>query len=122
MVIKKDPAQARALVWVTRGLFIVNAAIWCVFAILLMTKTTHLGLNAQVFSWIVAVLMVGNAGVMLFLSWGIGKRHRWLFYFALVFLAVNIVLSITDEVGAADLITMAIDIALFALVILTRRR
>jgi hypothetical protein len=53
---------------------------------------------------------------------GIGKRNKIFYYFAIVLLAINIVLTVTDEFGLFDLITLIIDLVLLGLLIATGRK
>jgi lysylphosphatidylglycerol synthetase-like protein (DUF2156 family) len=65
--------------------------------------------------------MFGNAGAMA-LSGMLLARRKLLFYLlALAVLAVNIVLTFTDQVGLLDWITFAIDLVLVAILIVGRK-
>jgi uncharacterized membrane protein (DUF2068 family) len=109
-------SKAPTSVIVARAMFFLNAAIWILFSILTLRRT-H-GSTA----WIVAILMAGNAGAMLLAGWGIGKRQKWFYYLGIAVLAVNIVLTVTDEFGLFDLITLLIDVILLVLLLATRSR
>lgn len=71
---------------------------------------------------IIAIMMFGNAGAMLVSGIGLGKQRRFWFYLALTVLAVNIVLTFTDEFGLPDLITLLIDLVLLGILIVTRKQ
>ena len=109
----------KAMRW-AQGLFSLNAAIWLVFGIVSVVRlagTAGQGVAAVV----VAILMFGNAGAMA-LSGALLGRRRLLFYlFALAVLAMNIVLTFTDQVGALDWITFALDLVLVGILIVSRK-
>jgi positive regulator of sigma E activity len=110
----------KAMRW-ARGLFFLNAAIWLVFGVV---SVVRLGGNEGqgVTALVVAILMFGNAAAMA-LSGALLVKRRWLFYFfALVVLAVNIVLTFTDQVGALDLITLVIDLVLLWILVVARKQ
>jgi len=114
------PAQAISKaptpVIVAQAIFLLNAAIWILFSILTLRRM-H-----ESTAWIIAILMAGNAGAMLLAGWGIGKRQKWFYYLGIAVLAVNIVLTVTDEFGLFDLITLLIDVILLVLLLATRSR
>jgi hypothetical protein len=56
--------------------------------------------------WVVGILMFGNAGAMLLAGIGIGKPRRLFYLFAMAVLAVNIILTFTDQFGIFDLLTL----------------
>jgi hypothetical protein len=107
---------------ITRFLFYINAGLWLILAansILHMTQEYpgHMAMYA-----FLGVLMVGNAAAMLLCGWGL-VRYPWLFYpLGLVVLLVNIPLTLTDEFGFFDLVTLIIDLALLALLVTQRKK
>ncbi len=104
--------------WLIVTLFVVNAAIWIALGISTLVRME----DQEAMAWVLAGLMFGNAGAMLLSGWGLGKETRGFFYLAVAVLAVNIVLSVTDEFGLFDLIVLLIDLVLLALLIATRTR
>jgi len=104
-----------------QGLFLLNAVIWLALGVMSLLR---LGGNEGqgVTALVVAILMFGNAGAMS-LSEALLPRRRLLFYlFALAVLAVNIVLTFTDQVGALDWITLAIDLVLVSVLLVARKQ
>ncbi len=71
--------------------------------------------------WAIAILMFGNAGALLIAGLWLGRLSKWAWLFALAVLFVNILLTVTDEFGALDLITLVIDLAIVALLVGTRK-
>jgi lysylphosphatidylglycerol synthetase-like protein (DUF2156 family) len=117
-------AESRSDRWVhpAQGLFFLNAAIWLGFAVWTVVRPGGIGPVSAAAGWVVAMLMVGNAVAMLLSGLGIGTRRRLFYVFALLVLAVNIVLTFADEFGVFDAATLLIDVALLGLLIAARRR
>ncbi len=103
-----------------QGLLFLNAAIWLVFGIVSVVRLAG-NAGQGVTAVVVAVLMFGNAGAMALSGALLGKRRLLFYLFALAVLAVNIVLTFTDQVGALDWITFAIDLVLLGILIVARR-
>ncbi len=108
------PATVRA----AQALFFANAAIWLVIGAATLARM-NAGLNRMA-ALIVAALMAANAGAMLVAGIGIGRRRRLFYFFAMAVLAVNIVLTFTDEFGLLDLATLLIDLVLLGLLVASR--
>jgi len=103
-----------------QALFFVNAAVWLAFGVFSLVRLAT-GTAAQTLVLlVVAILMFGNVGAMLVAGAGIGTRRRPFYYFGAVVLVVNIVLTVTDEFGLFDFITLVIDLMLLGLLIVTR--
>ena len=115
-------AQAPTSVRVARGLFLVNAVIWILLGVATLMRMAGGSTSLGSAAWIISILMFANACVMLWVGVGIGKQQRRFYYLALAVLAVNIVLTVTDQVGLLDWITLCLDVALFALLVATRAR
>ena len=117
----------KAMRW-AQGLFFLNAAIWLVFGIVTLIPFAdamriggdeELALTAMMIA--IAILMFGNAGAMALSGALLGKRRLLFYLFALAVLAVNIVLTFTDQVGALDWITFGIDLVLLGILIVARK-
>lgn len=108
-------------VLMAQALFFTNAAIWLVFGLVSLMRMTRANPDFMVTALIIAILMFGNVGAMLVCGIGIGTRRRLFHYLAIVVLAINIVLTFTDQVGAFDIITVVIDSVLLGLLIATRK-
>ena len=106
----------------TGALFILMAAIWFFLALSTFLRGKGFGGDASIGSLLAVAFMVGNALGFLLLGWGIRSRKRLWTLMAYPFLAVNILLTITDEFGAWDLITLLIDVSLLILLVLGRKR
>jgi hypothetical protein len=110
--------ESRTPVVAAQVLFAVNAAFWIVLGVLTLFRAT----DRTSMVWLLAILMFANAGVMLWLGWVLGKQRKLFYYLAIAVLAVNILLSVTDEFGLTDLVALLIDAVLLVLLIVTRSR
>jgi len=77
--------------------------------------------GSAVSGWIVPILMFGNAATMGLSGLAIGKPQKRFYYLAAAVLAVNVVLTVTDEFGIFDLVTLVIDLVLLGILIATLR-
>lgn len=75
-----------------------------------------------VFLWVITGLMFLNAILLAWVGWRIGRGNNLYYYFGMLLLAVNILLTFTDEFGFFDLLTLLINIALLVLLIAGRTR
>jgi hypothetical protein len=102
-----------------QALFFLNAAIWLAFAIAAPARIAR-STGQPLAAVVVAILMLGNAAAMLVAGLALARRTRWLYYFGIAVLLVNILLTFTDQFGLWDFITLALDVALLGLLIDTR--
>jgi len=118
-VVTRIPGRVRA----AQALFFINAAIWLLFGIASLVRMAagSPGRPTGTFvAGVVAVLMLGNAAAMLVAGIGIGRQGRLFFYFAILVLIVNILLTLTDQFGVYDFVTLVIDGFLLGLLLATR--
>ena len=105
-----------------QAIFILNAGIWIFLAIGTVLSGITKNADRLVMAAVLAVFMVGNAAGMALFAVFIGKRNRWLYFSAVAFLLLNIILTVTDQVGIWDWVTLVIDILLFGILIVIRGR
>jgi hypothetical protein len=112
------------MVKITQGLFFLNVLFWLVFAvanadwwIFTNSEPNHVEVGV-----IMALLMLGNAIAMLIGGLGLGTRSKLLYLFAVLVIAVNIILTFPDQLGVYDFITVALDIIILGLLIVIRGR
>lgn len=96
-------------------LFYLNAIIWLGFSVYLVLEMAYF--DNGVSTLIIGLFMLGNAGAMLLSGIMLGKRNKWFYYFAILVLAINIILAFTDQLGLADLVTFMIDGILLGILI-----
>jgi hypothetical protein len=101
-------------------LFFINAAIWLILGIASLLRMSQGQQGEYLVSSVMGILMFGNAGVMALCGILLGKQRRLFLYMTIGVLAINVLLTLTDQVGALDLITLTIDVILLGLLYLTR--
>jgi hypothetical protein len=103
-----------------QALFFLNAAIWLLLGVISLVRMASSGSVQVITALVIAVLMFGNAGAMLVSGIGLSKQQRLVYFFAIAVLVVNIILTITDQFGVVDLITLILDLFLLGLLVATR--
>jgi hypothetical protein len=103
-----------------RVLFALNAAAWILLGILSLIRLDPAEENAV--RWVVAILMFGNAAAMAWLAWVLGKRRTLWYWAAVAVVAVNVLLSVTDQFGLLDLAVLLVDGMLLLLLLAARTR
>jgi hypothetical protein len=71
---------------------------------------------------VIAILMFGNVGAFIFCGLTIGKKSRIIFLVSILVLAVNITLTVTDEFGLLDLLTMLVDLVILGFLLAGRKQ
>ena len=104
----------------TRYLFLLTMAILIVFGI---GSLLRMGGNPDqtILYVFYAVLMFGDAAVMAFCALQLPKRTRFIFYFSVFVLALNIFPTIFDQFGLVDLLFVLLNIATLVFLILARK-
>jgi lysylphosphatidylglycerol synthetase-like protein (DUF2156 family) len=116
----KTPASKLPVqIALTQVLFFINAAIWIFFLFLFLSDQAHPG-NA-LSSLVIPILMGGNALAMLACGIGLGRRSRIFYYLSIAVIAVNILLTVTDQVGLFDYITLLLDLVILILLVAIRK-
>lgn len=100
---------------IAQWLFALNTLVWLALGAATLVRMNDRLPRAGV--WLIAALMAGNAAAMAICAWGLGWRLRLFDFFALLVLAINILLTFTDQFGYLDLLTLLLDLVLFILVI-----
>jgi lysylphosphatidylglycerol synthetase-like protein (DUF2156 family) len=97
-----------------------NALVWLGFAVF-----TVLGgipsIPEGMFRGLMALMALGASAVLASLVIGLRRRSRLAFYGALAVLAAIAVLSITDQVGLLDLVSLSISVIPLVLLVRDRR-
>ncbi len=105
---------------VARALFFVNTLIWLGLASYVLYDMAVINTN-RLSAILVGVFMLGNAAMMLVSGITLGKRQTWTYYFVILVLVVNILLTFTDQFGFWDLLTLIIDLILFGILLSIRK-
>lgn len=111
-------SKLRVQITLAQILFFLNAAIWVFFLFLFLRDQVTPG--DPISSWLVPILMVGNAIAMLVCGLGLRKRTRFFYYLAVTVIGINILLTFTDQVGLFDYLTLLIDLVILVLLVASR--
>ena len=103
-------------------LFYVNTGIWLTLAAVTLTRPLNLDASPPEVRWIIALLMLGNAVATFVAGFGVGRNSRLFWYVGMGVLIVNLVLTVTDQVGLLDLVVLIVDLILLAAMIQAGRR
>ena len=98
-------------------LIFLNAAFWLGYAIITILTNHDAATVSYVARWIFSFLALGTAAVLVVLFILLRKRVRFAYYAALVVLALLAVLSLTDQVGWPDLVSLLLSITPFVLLL-----
>ena len=105
-----------AVVYTASVLFFAMAIFWVAAAGITLIQAG--GFSRQ-FTWVLIVFMLGNALILLTLGVGLWQQKKWFFRLSLVYLALNIILTITDQFGLTDLIYLLFTAVLLVFLVLT---
>jgi hypothetical protein len=102
----------------TRIMFFVNAAVWLVFG--LASLLSRALVDDSLARWVITVLMLINAVVMFWFGIKIASGRAWIFFLAILYIAINAVLSITDQFGWIDALILLLNLIILGLLFITR--
>ena len=110
--------SSRSLLSVTaRCLLAADSAMWAAFAILLWTGVVGVGSVAPAIVGLLAALMAFNAAALGLLAWQVLRGRKLVDFAAVALMVVNVVLSLTDEIGLADLAVFGLSFVVLALLV-----
>ena len=112
--------QTTKMLKLTRSLFFINAAVWLAFGIAsLFFRAIDRG---SLVRWVITALMIANAAVMFWFGVMIVSRRNWVFFLGILYMALNVVLSITDQFGWIDAIILLLNLCVLGMLFVTRHR
>ena len=111
--------QASTLLKTTQAAFFLNALVWVVFGIMSFSFAFNGGGNLR---FALSVLMLINAGIFVGFGFLIRKAQPWVFFLGILYVTVNVVLSITDQFGWIDFLIMFLNLVLLGLLFITRQK
>jgi hypothetical protein len=115
----EDNQISTLLKW-TRILFFVNAVAWLVLGMLSLSfRALDNGNPAR---WVITVLILINGLVMISFGFMIVNGGPLVYTLAIIYISVNVVLSITDQFGWVDALIMFINLCLLGTLFVTRHR
>jgi drug/metabolite transporter (DMT)-like permease len=104
----------------TQILILLNAAIWAGYTVytLLNRNTSGTGLSAA--TWIMSALALASALALVVVVLLLRQHRRSGYYLGLILLTLIAILSITDQIGLLDILSLLISLA--PLILLVRDR
>lgn len=117
-----ENSQKINLIQLTQFLFYFLAASWLVEGLISLARSSQTDLPDQPISLLVmALLLLVNVAALFTSGLGLGKAKKSYYYFALIVLTVNLILTITDKIGLFDLFTLFLNLLILALLTKTRK-
>ena len=111
--------QISTMLKLTQVLFFANAIVWFLFGAMSLFRVMEAG---SVIRWIVTIMMIANAAVMLWFGVVIGDGQAQVFFLAILYTALNAVLSVTDQFGWFYFLILLVNLCLLGLLFATRHR
>jgi len=114
-----EDSQVGRMLKFTQSMLFLNALVWLVFSVLGFARFAS---SANGWRLVLSGLMIANAAVMFWLGLKIVGTQTWIFFFATLYMALNVVLSITDQFGWFDFGILLLNLIILGALIVTRRR
>jgi hypothetical protein len=105
-----------------RLLFSIVAGFWLVAGALAALGGAGLGFGSAEATLVAGILMFGNGAALALAGWLTLRGHRLVDYAALALVALNAILSVTDEIGVLDGVSLLANGVLLVLLIINLRR
>jgi hypothetical protein len=103
-------------------LLYVNAALWIIAGVYTLWRMSVGGALDGMGAIFVGMLLFGNAFLLALAAVGLGERARLTFLFAFLVLFVNSLLTLADQLGWIDLLTLALNLLTLALLVVYRKQ
>jgi len=99
---------------ILRILLAVSCLLWVILGIIYFTKIQIYALQ----HWIILALMILNGLCFGIFAYLINKKFLFIYISLLLFIIVNAILTITDQIGILDWVVLALNISIIVLIIL----
>jgi hypothetical protein len=117
MLMEND--QTGKMLKLTQGTLFLNATVWGIFGVLGVFRAVEGG---SALRWFLSALMFANAVVMVWFGVKIVSGRNGVFILAILYMALNVVLSITDQFGWIDALILLLNLIVLGLLFVTRQR
>lgn len=111
----------KVAVLTTRLLFVMTALLWLTVGILVLTRAFDLGPVSSAIRSVLGTAMLAAASALAFLAWRVLTGSRLIDGLAVVVAVVNVVLTLTDEVGGYDIAYLVLSIVLLGSLLVALR-
>lgn len=115
-------AKGERAIRIVRALFFLDAAIWLAFAVATYLRLLPGIPDQGAMAGVMAALMLGNAAALAVAGWGLGRQTPIFYFFAVAVLVVNMVLTITDQMGVWDWLILVLEAAMLGLLLAVGQR
>jgi hypothetical protein len=99
---------------ILKGLLICFCIFWIVMGVIFITKTQILAVQY----WIIMILMMLNAICFAIFTYLIKKKNLVIYIMLILFILINAILTVTDQMGIIDWVTLLFNIIILVLSIL----
>ncbi|HEY9088690.1 MAG TPA: hypothetical protein VIO36_11025 [Anaerolineaceae bacterium] len=113
------PAARPLAVRVATVLFWLAGLLWLVFAEVTLALLVRAG-GVSLLEWVILGFMLANAVILALIGLGLRRQKTVYYRLAVVYLALNLVLTITDQFGTADLAYILVVLAMLIFLAFTR--
>jgi hypothetical protein len=100
-------------------LLIINALVWLFISLVYFF---NYGNWAGMINFTLGSLFLLDGFFYLLAAWGILKRIKILYFFGLILVSGNLLLTILDELGLIDFAVLALNLAILASLVLLRKK
>lgn len=114
------PSPAPKPLRLARLLLLVDALVWIGLGIRGLVSFPVEDSYA-VLAWVILALMWLNALLFLWVAWGVGRGNRTLFWLGVAQVAVNLALSVTNQIGVWDVLVLLLNAVLLVLLFAQRK-
>jgi hypothetical protein len=111
--------QNSIMLKLTQALFFANAILWFLFGIMSLIRVIEVSSGIR---WILTIMMIANAAILIWFGVTIAEGRSQVFFLAIVYTALNVVLSITDQFGWVDFLVLLLNLCLLGLLFVTRHQ
>lgn len=101
-------------------MIMINAAFWFIYALIMAFGGISSFSDAGIARWVMAILALASSVALAGIAYFLARRNRLAFFFGVVFLALLAILSITDEFGLLDLLSLLISLVPLGLMLKDR--
>lgn len=114
-----DGKPNASMLKLTSALFVINAIVWLIFGIMSFALALKGGNSIR---WMLSVMMVINVCLMAWFGVQIRSGSRRIFFLAILYVVINVVLSITDQFGWIDAAILLLNLVLLGLLFVTHSK
>jgi hypothetical protein len=100
--------------------FVLDAVFWVAMGVATLVMGAGASGGISTSRWVVSLMMLANAAILAWLGWALARRNRFIYILAVLLVFALAVLSITDEVGLFDVISLLVNLGLLILLFLVR--